>query len=349
MPSKYGYNDYKKAQYISQMQADAYENELRRNRERAAREARKNSPEGIAEQQKRNANQELTRAHDAKIKNEIENLDAVLLTMIDDLEVSIKEEIKNSSVKDILKKYEKELAYIQEKDERVATILKNRHPGYRFSYLGKLFYKLSIIDPHFILEAPAKTFMCTKEKNGKQANFNLDDLTKTELATLYKRIKEEDKTISKDDHFACHYAKYFKEEIKNLKQLRDVKSCLARYPEAYPELHQSTKVLLNAKDEMAWLITRAPSIIKYMTKEEIEVLATNSLKLIASAAMKDAEILDYLDEDFFSRHDYRICFTNYAKAKVRQALGDKVKRHARLQTFINIKNENRSYNDSLYF
>ena len=109
------------------------------------------------------------------------------------------------------------------------------------------------------------------------------------------------------------------------------------------------KFKLKAKDEMNYVFTKAPSVIKFMSKDEIEEVANKSLKYIATAAMRDPEVLDYLDEDFFSRHDYRLCFTYYSKAQIKATLGDKVKRHVRLQKYLNTKAEHRTLDQSLNF
>ena len=106
------------------------------------------------------------------------------------------------------------------------------------------------------------------------------------------------------------------------------------YPYQYPFINIKVYNQLQAIGETLKLVTRSPKVLEYMTYEEREKFVEDYPKGFGTALMREPSILDFLDEKFFSRHNARLIFTNYPKAKLREAFGDRVYRHENLCTHI---------------
>lgn len=349
MAKKSGRDALKTAKFVSKMLSDQIESENAKRKYIERRDAYKNSPAGKEEAAKRQVLQDATHEKQALIEEEINELNEVLPVMVEDVKNNIIADLKTVSIQEILKKYKDVFAEIKEKSDRLNSLVKIKYPQYNSSFYATLFYELCDLNAKFILFSPAEVFTSGQKNKSNEGKLPLNDLSIRELSIVYDRILEDDPSISKSEHFKTYYAKYFAEEINNLKNLRDVKSCLTRHPQAFANLNAKLKSQLMVKDELKYTIIATPAIIKFMTKQEIEELAIKDLKTIGSAIMKDPEIADILDERFFERHDYRICFTNFTKAKVKDALQDKIKRHKRLEVYCNVKMQERGKDPSLNY
>ena len=348
MPSRTGYDDYKKARYISTVQGDIEMSKMRKAAYIAKRDAYKQSPEGQAEAAKRALIQAKTEEAEAKLEIEKENLEVELNVLKDDLILKIKSDLETKSVKECLEFHKDEIKELEQKSDRLFELIKLKYPTKKTTHFSMFFYELSTLNPQFILYAPAKTFIRTFGRN----NANLYDFKKlsdSDLEDLYNRLFAENKKVLVDEHFLAHYAKYFKKSINTLKELSDVKFNLIKYPSNFSLLDNYYKNQLKAPNEMIHLVNKAPTIIMFMTRNEIEEFAEINLRLFATATMKAPEVLDYLDEDFFSRHDYRLCYSNQTKAEMKKAFGNRVNRHKRLAKYIDVKQEQRNLDQSLYF
>lgn len=347
MAKKSGWDAVKTARFVSNMLSDQAAAEMKRKEYLAKRDAYNNSPAGKEEAAKRQVLQDATHEKQALIEEEMNELNEVLPVMVEDVKNNIIADLKTVSIQEILKKYKDVFAEIKEKSDRLNSLVKIKYPQYNSSYYADLFYELCNSNAKFILYSPAEVFTSGQKNKSNEGKLPLSDLSKRELAIVYDRILDEDPNISDSEHFRTYYAKFFSEEINNLKNLRDVKSCLVRYPFAYANLNNSLKLKL--KLELNWAVAHSPMILKYMTKQEVEEFAINNLKTVGAAIMHAPDVADILDEKFFERHDYRICFTNYSKAKIKEALGDRIKRHKRLEVYCNVKMQERGKDPSLNY
>ena len=349
MGRKRGNDDFRKvADLIREIGYSQAEAEEKRRIYIARRDAYNASEKGMAEAAARAIKQAEYREKEARLVKEMETLNEELPALIDELLDKVEEEIKTLSVEEILKKHKEEIDLIESKSDRLVELIKRKRPTLKFSYYTKLFHELSEINVEFIMHTPVKVFFGNPKLDSSETLFNIKGLSNEQLDCLYERLKREDASIFKDKQFKKHYSKHFVGEINNLETISDVRVCLARYPEAFPILDNSVKVNLFKKNELSWLISKAPNIVLYMTMDEVEELATKFPKLIATACMGCPDVLDILDEDFFERHDYRLIFTNYSKDEMKATFGAKVKRHRRLENYLN-KHENRLYDPSLSF
>lgn len=348
MPSKSGYEAYKKARYISKIQSDSVVSAMRREAYKAKRDAYKQSPAGQAEAARRALIQAKTEESEAKLEIEKENLEVELNVLKDDLILKIKSDLETKSVEECLKLHKDEIKELEQKSDRLFELIKLKFPTKKTTQFSMFFYELSVLNPQFILYAPAKTFIRTFGRNNANV-YDLKKLSDDELDMLYKKLEKENRAVLTDAHFISLYAKYFKQSINTLRELSDVKFNLIKYPENFAVLSSYYKNQLKAPNEINIIINKAPLVITYMNPAEIEEYAEINLKIFATATMKAPEVLDYLDEDFFSRHDYRICYSNQTKAEMRKALGDKINRHKRLAKYIDVKQEHRNLDQSLYF
>ena len=348
MPPKSGYTAWQKARYISMIQSDQIMNELRLKQKRAADEARINSEEYKADVARRAPKQAKYKETQKNLEIERENLEAILPVFVEDLISEIKKDLETLSPVETLKKHKEEIIELETKSDRLLELIKQKFPTKNTTYFSMFFYELSELNPEFTLYAPVKTFTRTYGKN--RANlYDLKKLTDKQLKELYNKIFKEDSSVLVDETFLTFYAKYFRNSINHLKNLDDVKFNLTKYPENFSLLNDVYKNQLKGQNEMVYVVNKAPTIIMFMTREEIEEFAKINLRLFATATMKAPEVLDYLDEGFFNRHDYRLCYTNQTKEQMRKAFGDRVNRHPRLKAYINVKQEQRNLNQDLYY
>lgn len=265
--------------------------------------------------------------------NEIERLTEELEKLSEELIEKIDADLGALSIPEILDKYKNEIDKIEFKDDRRLELLREKYPNATFTYFSRIYHILCNKDINFIYHTPIKAFKGFVSYI-KNECLPLHKLTNAQRIEFEKYLIETDRSVFKDPTFKRFYLKYFPSFIGDLETTEEVKFCLEMYPHQYPFINIKVYNQLQAIGETLKLVTRSPKVLEYMTYEEREKFVEDYPKGFGTALMREPSILDFLDEKFFSRHNARLIFTNYPKAKLREAFGDRVYRHENLCTHI---------------
>ncbi len=207
-------------------------------------------------------------------------------------------------------------------------LVKQSYPLYSISY-ADIFYNISLQNPEFIMHSPVSIFT----KGSK--TLRLDALNKNQLQVLQKRLEENH--LFSNESFKRKYIKFFPDYIKSMTDIDDIFYALSKKPEMYKVFKEcpSFSAMVNNMRNYKLLLTKSPKTLKYMSGDEIKLIADNSPSQIGLAIIKCPEVITRLKNSFFDKYPPKQIFgTCRSKQDVLNNLSDYLSDYPTLKEYL---------------
>lgn len=234
---------------------------------------------------------------------------------------------KNPNV-DPFVKFESVLAKFKKIDDEQIELKRSASLSYK-SYYTDLLVMIAQENAHTLIYAPADLLT----RCG--TTISLKDLDNDELSILQSKI-EAMPQIFYNEHFKQIYLKHFPDYIGRMTSASDIVYALGNKPSAYlnapasfiTTLYQSPTLFKNVAN-------RAPSALKYMSKQDLYYFGSIHTSSMGVAIVKDPDILNNISDDFFTNNAPKFIFTTYNKSKVLEAIKSHLDRFPTLARWLN--------------
>lgn len=319
-------------QQIAQIRADVVSSDLRKKEYRAQRDAYKTSPKGLAEKQQREAIQAITNEIENKRLQTVEDLKKLRKYLVEhilrdlglDCEKSQKVVLTEEQVKNVMAKYEANIAYLTENSKQFEKIADGRN---NYQYI-KLYRDLIMANKAFIKFAPISTFY---NSTGMLINGGLPVSAFVE----YKNFFTEQGYFD-DEMFVKSNEKYFTglKDIASITNFDEVKKELRSNPSLYKDVNPALKRTIFSNNlALSEALHSAPNIFLYMSPSEMNIAGDLCSALVGKIIARNPEVFAKLPKDFFIVNSPKFVFAEFSKAKIHAFAKDYYDIHPALKRY----------------
>lgn len=317
-------------QYVLEETLDKIEATARRQKERAERDAYKNSPAGQAEIEERRLIQRKFLEKEAdrlnNVKATIDFKEKLLAKILADLSLTNEPhqdiELDEEKVAEVLKQYAQDIEELKIAGLKYEKIDLDKN---NYQYVT-LFRELIYINHIFIKFAPVEVLYLKSigEKLGRKT------------MSRYKDFFTENAYFD-DARFKKANKKYFIgiDDIETISDFDQIKRELKEKPELYPQVNADIRrTIVTSKITLCEMLHYAPKIVKYMTEKEIYQASDLNCALIGIILVKNPEVFENLPKDYFKHHTPKSVFARVTRADVHNALKQYYATNADLERYM---------------
>lgn len=300
---------------VSDEWADIWKQKEIRRKYVVERDEYKNSPKGKEEARKRKLVQDVYWKQEEERKAKVEYLEQFKEKLLNEILAEL--DLTNSNhqsvvldetkVKQVMDKHQDELNFLKEESLKYE---KNTH-GYFSHIYVKLYRDLIAVNHLFIKFSPVEA-VC---KTGILPSLGMDTIRKYKDFFVENHYFENEKFKQINGRFF-----YGVDRISSLQDFDDVKKELKSAPELYPELSANMKyTIMHSELVIQSLLCKAPTVMKYMTDEEIYTVADKNPSMVGFVIARHPEVLDNFPSDFFKVNHPKAIFSRVTRADVHNA------------------------------